>query len=115
MLKEQRKDIFENMYNVLMTETYDGHQEPESLEEFRSTYKQLKKFGMNDNQAKNAAASQALISRGIERKQYHDDKSLEVLKKGGFDKADEEMKKGIKQQDRAFRHSSKAIERAKRK
>ena len=42
MLREKRKDIFENMYNVLMTETYDGHQEPESLEEFRSTYKQLK-------------------------------------------------------------------------
>ena len=28
MLREQRKDIFENMYNVLMTETYDGRQEP---------------------------------------------------------------------------------------
>ena len=115
MLREQRKDIFENMYNVLITETYDSHQEPKSLEEFRSGYKKFKKIGMNDNQAKNAAASRALITRGNERKQYHEDKSLEVLKKLGRDKADEEMKKGMEQQERAFKHSKKAMERAKRK
>ena len=80
MLREQRKDIFENMCNILMTETYDGHQEPKSLEEFRSRYEKLKKIGMNDNQAKNAAASRALITRGNERNQYHQDKYIETLK-----------------------------------
>lgn len=111
MLREQRDEIFESF----ITETYDGNPEPESLKEFRDSYKKQKELGLKDDVARHIAASNGLMKRATERKMYHDNKGIEKMNKSlNPDDLNKEMEKGTKQEDRLHNSAKKALNRAKK-
>lgn len=109
--------IFEALESCrYVCETYDGHPEPRSLNVFHDSYKIQRKKGLNKHEALKRAGPDGIKARGLDRLNYHSDKSLDVLNDTSFDNFDldavkKEQYKGVKQSNRAERLANHSLNR----